>query len=105
MRENARPPVMLSPSKPWTISSQIWCLLLTLMGLATAQSLGRAPLFKVFLYCTNLCVCLLSKIKDEHIKRDFHSVAHVRPRAGTWECLGGGGGERGQNVIFPNMIM
>ena len=36
MHENVRPSVTISAPRPWTISN-LWCVLLTLMGRAAAQ--------------------------------------------------------------------
>ena len=47
--------------------------------------------FQRFLYQT---VCVFSQIIDRnYIEQNFHSVARVMHRGGTWGCCGGGGGE------------
>ena len=50
-----------------------------------ARSKGQISLiFQRFLYQT---LCVFSQIKDrKHIKQNFHSVAKVMPRGGTWGC-------------------
>ena len=43
------------------------------------------PIYKIFI--PNLCV--FSQIKDRiHIEQNFHSVAKVMPRGGTWGAGG-----------------
>ena len=45
---------------------------------------------------------MLSKIKDkEHIKQDFHSVAHAMPQGWDMGVLVGGGGGGGAKCYFP----
>ena len=64
-----------------TTFNQIWCV-----SYSHEWDVQLQSQFQRFLYQT---LCVLSQIKDtKHIRLDFHSVAWVMPRGGTW-CRGG----------------
>ena len=57
------------------------------------MTLGRGQISLNFGYHVNFkdflhpSLCVFSQIKDrKHIEQNFHSLARVMPRGGTWGC-------------------
>ena len=74
---------------PDRLSCKVWKTFIN-SGVLGFRSKGQILTcqFQRFLYQS---LCVFSQIKDrKQIEENFHAVARVMPRGGTWGCWGGG---------------